>query len=293
MKFRRDDGDLIPVWVLNVVNALLQFLNAHDAHGLVPLVAALKIVRHERDVHVVLPQLVGRFALAVPHERDHGAAVPVAEETQHHVQRALRVHAEHFLHPEHVLIELHTAIQINGVELKNRIATETLDAIRRVVPKNFPVSVRINGAEGDFRPNGKEWDMNYMQGVAKLLVAHGADVVNVSMGGMDCMPNPDMRARYRDDIIQNIKNVVDVPVAAVNCLKTPEEAEGMLADGVADMAILGRQLICDPEWANKAKAGREDGLVKSRIGDTTAKAAYDGWYQSVYVPAVETAGTEG
>lgn len=44
-----------------------------------------------------------------------------------------------------------------------------------------------------------------------------------------------------------------MPVAAVNCLKTPEEAEGMLADGVTDMAILGRQLICDPEWANKAK----------------------------------------
>lgn len=38
---------------------------------------------------------------------------------------------------------------------------------------------------------------------------------------------------------------------------------------------------------------REDGLVKSRIGDTTAKATYDGWYQSVYVSAVETAGTEG
>lgn len=158
MKFRRDDGDLIPVGVLDVVNVLLQFLDAHDAHGFVPLVVALKIVRHERDVHVVLSQLAGRFALAVPHERDHCAAVPVA---------------------------------------------------------------------------------------------------------------------------------------AVNCLKTPEEAEGTLADGVTDMAILGRQLICDPEWANKAKAGREDGLVKSRLGDTTAKAAYDGWYQSVYVPAVETAGTEG
>lgn len=38
---------------------------------------------------------------------------------------------------------------------------------------------------------------------------------------------------------------------------------------------------------------REDGPVKSRIGDTTAKATYDGWYQSVHVPAVETAGTEG
>ena len=149
-----------------------------------------------------------------------------------------------------------------GGSLENccRIATETLDAIRKVVPKSFPVSVRINGAEGDFRPNGKEWDMNYMRGVAKLLVAHGADMVNVSMGGMDCMPNPDMRARYRDDIIKNIKDVVDVPVAAVNCLKTPEEAEGMLADGIADMAILGRQLICDPDWANKARTGHEDDI---------------------------------
>ncbi len=149
-----------------------------------------------------------------------------------------------------------------GGSLENccRIATETLDAIRKVVPKSFPVSVRINGAEGDFRPNGKEWDMNYMQSVAKLLVAHGADMVNVSMGGIDCMPNPDMRARYRDDIIKNIKDVVDVPVAAVNCLKTPEEAEGMLDDGIADMAILGRQLICDPEWANKARTGHEDDI---------------------------------
>lgn len=149
-----------------------------------------------------------------------------------------------------------------GGSLENccRIATETLDAIRKVVPKNFPVSVRINGAEGDFRPNGKEWDMNYMKGVAKLLVEHGADMVNVSMGGMDCMPNSDMRARYRDDIIKNIKDVVDVPVAAVNCLKTPEEAEGMLEDGIADMAILGRQLICDPEWANKARTGREEDI---------------------------------
>ena len=27
-----------------------------------------------------------------------------------------------------------------------------------------------------------------------------------------------------------------------------------------------------------------DGLVKSRTGDTTDKATYDGWYQTVYIP---------
>ena len=29
---------------------------------------------------------------------------------------------------------------------------------------------------------------------------------------------------------------------------------------------------------------RSDGLVKSRTGDTTDKATYDGWYQTVYIP---------
>ena len=32
---------------------------------------------------------------------------------------------------------------------------------------------------------------------------------------------------------------------------------------------------------------REDGLVKSRTGDTTAKATYDGWYGAVYIPSIE------
>ena len=32
---------------------------------------------------------------------------------------------------------------------------------------------------------------------------------------------------------------------------------------------------------------REDGLVKSRTGDSTDKATYDGWYKSVYVPKLD------
>ena len=32
---------------------------------------------------------------------------------------------------------------------------------------------------------------------------------------------------------------------------------------------------------------REDGLVKSRTGDTTTDATYSDWYKAVYVPAAE------
>lgn len=35
----------------------------------------------------------------------------------------------------------------------------------------------------------------------------------------------------------------------------------MLDDGIADLAALGRQLIADPEWVNKARTGREEDIV--------------------------------
>ena len=48
------------------------------------------------------------------------------------------------------------------------------------------------------------------------------------------------------------------------------------------------------ETLNLTADPREDGLVKSRTGDTTAKATYDGWYGAVYVPTIEneSEGTE-
>lgn len=42
------------------------------------------------------------------------------------------------------------------------------------------------------------------------------------------------------------------------------------------------------ETLNLTADPREDGLVKSRTGDTTDSAIYDGWYESVYVPAAES-----
>ena len=41
------------------------------------------------------------------------------------------------------------------------------------------------------------------------------------------------------------------------------------------------------EMSDSSVITKEDGLVKSRTGDTTTAAIYDGWYDAVYVPAVE------
>jgi hypothetical protein len=48
----------------------------------------------------------------------------------------------------------------------------------------------------------------------------------------------------------------DTPVMALGRITDPAEAEGILARGEADLVGLGRPLITDPAWLNKAMAGR-------------------------------------
>jgi 2,4-dienoyl-CoA reductase-like NADH-dependent reductase (Old Yellow Enzyme family) len=56
-----------------------------------------------------------------------------------------------------------------------------------------------------------------------------------------------------------VKEVVDVPVISVGRINTPEVAESILATrGDADMVAIGRGLIADPHWANKAEQGEVD-----------------------------------
>jgi 2,4-dienoyl-CoA reductase-like NADH-dependent reductase (Old Yellow Enzyme family) len=55
-----------------------------------------------------------------------------------------------------------------------------------------------------------------------------------------------------------IKAVVDIPVIGVNGIKSPEQAEAVLAHGVADLVAVVGALLADPLWASKALSGQAD-----------------------------------
>lgn len=58
-----------------------------------------------------------------------------------------------------------------------------------------------------------------------------------------------------------VKKHVRIPVVTVGAINTPELAEEILADGIADFIGMGRQLICDPDFPNKARDGRRDEII--------------------------------
>ena len=41
----------------------------------------------------------------------------------------------------------------------------------------------------------------------------------------------------------------------------PDLADRIAAEGQADIIGMARTLLCDPDWPNKAKAGKDDEIV--------------------------------
>ena len=103
------------------------------------------------------------------------------------------------------------------------------------------------------------------------LVKAGVDIFDVDLGCYDnwWLPHPPagMPAGCFLDISRiakehfkenNIKSNAgaEIPVVAVGKLGYPDVAEKALRDGDSDMIMLGRPLLADPEWCNKAYAGK-------------------------------------
>jgi len=141
-------------------------------------------------------------------------------------------------------------------ENRSRFVLKTLSAVRKAVGPDFPVIIRVSADElirGGF-------DLAFMQRLAPLLVAAGADAIhcsvgvystpgNLSIASMDTEPGFNLfRARA-------IKEVVAVPVIGVGRINDPELAEKALAAGDADLISFGRQHLTDPDFIAKAEAG--------------------------------------
>ena len=65
------------------------------------------------------------------------------------------------------------------------------------------------------------------------------------------------RTPYAQAIRKLRKAAPDIPTGALAYLTDPNEAERLLTDGTADLVMMGRALITDPAWPNKARHSRE------------------------------------
>ena len=144
-----------------------------------------------------------------------------------------------------------------GGSFENRIrfGLEIVTAIRARVRKGYPLIIRING--DDFIDGGIT--LNQATRFAQALEKAGVDAIDVSAGvygSIDTMIEPiQYEQGWKLYLAEHIRRHVGIPVFGVGMIHTPEVAEAAVADGKVDFVAVGRELLCEPEWANKALAG--------------------------------------
>jgi len=147
-----------------------------------------------------------------------------------------------------------------SLENRLRLTREIIEAVRAACGSGFIIGLKLPGDDGV--PGGIGPDE--AAGIAPKLCAPGAvDYVCFTWGAharsLD-MHIPDAhwpRAPFMGTVRRLKGTVPATPVMAVGYITDPAEAEGILARGDADLVALGRPLVTDPAWPNKAAQGRE------------------------------------
>ena len=146
-------------------------------------------------------------------------------------------------------------------ENRLRFVADIVERIRELCGERFPITIRFAAddmVDGGITPEeGKS--------LAIGLEAIGIDMIQADLGlcpkekRLEPMPYPQ---GWRAHLAKGLKEVTAVPIAAVGVIREPEFAERLLAHNEADLVVLGRTLIADPDWPEKARTGHPEQIRK-------------------------------
>ncbi|WOE41008.1 NADH:flavin oxidoreductase/NADH oxidase [Acinetobacter chinensis] len=139
-----------------------------------------------------------------------------------------------------------------GGSFENRIrmVMETFESIKKAVPENFPVGIRLSAQ--DWVEGG--WTLEETVALSKQLEQAGAVYIHVSSGGLHPQQKIDVHASYQVPFAAQVKENVSIPVIAVGLVTESMQAEGILEYEQADAVGLARAMLYDPRWPWHAAA---------------------------------------
>ena len=162
----------------------------------------------------------------------------------------LEVHAAHgyLLHEFLSPLSNHREDEYGGpFDHRVRLVLEVVREIRGRVAAGVPVVVRLSAT--DWVEGG--WDEDQTVRLSGLLREEGVDLVDTSSGGNVGADIP-VGPGYQVPFARRIRQEAGIPSGAVGLITEPKQAEEILAEGSADVVLLGRELLRDPHWPLRA-----------------------------------------
>ncbi len=132
-----------------------------------------------------------------------------------------------------------------SLENRSRFLLRVAEAVRLRVGEEVPVFVRISAS--DYTPGG--WDIADSVELAGMLRDAGIDLIDVSSGGNVAGAAIPVGPGYQVPFAHRIREVAQIPTAAVGLITEPTQAEQVLRDGSADAVLLARAFLRNPRWS--------------------------------------------
>jgi anthraniloyl-CoA monooxygenase len=139
-----------------------------------------------------------------------------------------------------------------GGSLQNRLRfpLEVFAAMRAVWPPERPMSVRISATDWvDGGIAGSE-----SVDIARAFYSAGADIIHVSTGQTSVDAKPVYGRMYQTPFSDRIRNEAGIPTIAVGNITEPDQVNGIIAAGRADICAIARPHLSDPHWTLHAAA---------------------------------------
>lgn len=215
-----------------------------DGHGSVPL--------EEGGWITVAPSAVAFSGYAEPVAMDEAGIARCVEAFSEAARRsveagfdAVEIHAAHgyllhqFLSP---LSNVRDDAWGGSLENRARLVIEVVHAVRAAVGE-LPVLVRFSAT--DWVEGGL--DVEDVAAVSGWVRDAGADFIDVSTGGLVHAKIP-VEPGYQVPFARRIREVTGLPVGAVGLITTGTQAQEIVASGLAEVALAGREFLRDPHF---------------------------------------------
>ncbi|WP_133126740.1 NADPH-dependent 2,4-dienoyl-CoA reductase [Legionella nagasakiensis] len=135
-----------------------------------------------------------------------------------------------------------------------RFPVEVVRQVREAVGNDFIIIYRLSML--DLISNGSSWEE--VVELAKAIEGAGASIINTGIGWHEARI-PTIATLVPPaaftQVSKRLKPEISIPLVTSNRINTPELANALLEDGVADMVSMARPFLSDPLFVEKARLG--------------------------------------
>jgi 2,4-dienoyl-CoA reductase-like NADH-dependent reductase (Old Yellow Enzyme family) len=131
-----------------------------------------------------------------------------------------------------------------SLENRARLAREVTRAVRAAWPDTLPLLVRLSAT--DWMEPEISWTPDQTVQLSRWLKEDGADLIDVSSGGLVPHAKIPIGPGYQAPFAQRVRSEAGISTAAVGMITEPRQAEAILEKGQADLVLLAREFLRDP-----------------------------------------------